>query len=367
MDTIDPMVMPGPPAGERQAPPRRRRYRWLIPLVLAALLLVAASTVTLPYYAVAPGSAREVNDLIRVPKERAFPPEGKMYLATVSLRRARPLEVLQGWLDADVDVVPEKRVLGSTPQDQFRHQNRELMQDSKDVAAVVALRHLGFAVPEGGRGGLVLTVEKGSPAEGRLTPGDVVTAVDGRPTTLSTQVVNAIRAHRPGHVVRLDVQGRSGPARSEQVTLAARPGQEAGFLGVSLQTKDHTFDYPFEVRIESGLIGGPSAGLAFTLGVLDNLTPGELTGGKQVAATGTIDTDGTVGNVGGVAQKTAAVRAAGAEYFLVPAGEYQEAVSHAGGDLKVLKVSNLGEAIGALAGLGGDVSALGPPGGATRG
>ena len=368
MTTIEPMVVPGPPPSEGQPVPPGRRWRlWPAVLISVLLLLLLASVVPLPYYAVAPGSARQVNDLVRVPKDKAFPPRGKIYLATVALKRARTTDALVGWLDAETDVVPQAEVLGSTPPDQLRRQNRALMDDSKQTATVVALRQLGFPVAEHGTGALVVAAEEGSPADGRLAPDDVIIAIDGQPTSLASHAVTAIRARRPGDSVRLDVRARHGAARREQVTLKAHPDRQGGFLGVLLRTKDQRFDFPFEVKIESGEIGGPSAGLAYTLGILDSLTTGELTGAKKVAATGTIEIDGTVGNVGGVAQKTAAVRSAGADYFLVPADEFEEAVSHAGKELKVMKVSSITEAVTVLEGLGGDVDPRGSRRPGTRG
>ncbi len=365
VNTIGSMVVPGPPGPEEAlVPARRRRPRWPIFLVLGLLFLVAASYVTLPYYSVAPGSAQQVNDLIRVPKERSFPPRGKVYLATVSLQRATPVGALVGWLDGDTDVVPEERVLGDAPRGDYSEQNRQLMSESKQVASVVALRQLGYPVAEHGTGGLIVGVQEGTPADGRIHPDEVILAVDGRPTMLASEAVGAIRAHNPGDAVRLEVRGVNGAVRTEQLTLGVNPRRPGGFLGVTILTKDQRFDYPFEITIESGDIGGPSAGLAYTLGVLDALSPGELTGGKKVATTGTMEIDGTVGNVGGVAQKTAAVREAGADYFLVPPDEYEEARSHAGNGLKVMKAGSLSEALSVLSGLGGDVSELakGPAG-----
>ncbi|MEO6121509.1 MAG: S16 family serine protease [Acidimicrobiales bacterium] len=353
------MVVAGPSTWDRRTPrPAWLNLRWA---VLAGILLaigIAAIVVELPYYAIAPGTARQVNDLIAVPKDRANPPKGRVLLATVSLRRVSALEAFQGWLDRDIKVVPEDQVLGDRRRRDFSRENLELMDDSKNVAVLVALRRLGFPVNEEGKGGLVVEVRPGSPAAGRLATGEVITSVDGVPTLLKQSVVGAIRARRPGDRIRLAVTGADGVAREEQVTLGVAPGRPAdlaeGFLGVVLRTKEQSFGMPFDVTIDSGSIGGPSAGLAFTLGLLDTLTAGELTGGAKVAVTGTIQIDGSVGDVGGVTQKTAAVRAAGAEYFLVPPGEFAEARARAGGRLKVRKVANLEEAIAALHDLGGD-------------
>lgn len=365
MNTIESMVVRGPLGWEPLPPPRPRRFlRWALPALAILIVLLACVTFTLPYYAVAPGSARQVNDLIGVPAERTFPPRGKVLLATVALSRVTPVEAVQGWLDSETDVVPEKRILGPVRRGRFNQLNLQAMDDSKQTAAVVALRRLGFSVAEEGKGALIEAVEAASPARGRLSQGEVITAVDGRPTLLAENALEAIRSKQPGALVRLEVQGLRGSARVEEIVLGSRPDSRAGFLGVVLRTKERRFDYPFDVTIDSGAIGGPSAGLAFTLGVLDTLTAGELTGGKRVAVTGTIEIDGTVGDVGGVVQKTAAVRAAGAEFFLVPPKEFEDAKAHAGRRLKIVSVANLDEALAALGRIGGDVTALGSPGAA---
>jgi PDZ domain-containing protein len=361
-DTVNPMVMRGPLGWEGlTAPPPRRR--WLVTALagsVVVLLLLGAGSLDIPYLAVAPGSARDVDELVRVPIEKAFPVRGGLLLTTVALRRVSAIEAVAGWLDGDVDVVSRRRILGTDSRRQFRRRNVQAMDDSKEAAVVVSLRRLGFTVTEQGMGALVVGVERQSPAFGHLHEGDVITAVGGQATALSQQAVDRIRAGRPGQALSLEVHGPGGARRTEQVVLAAHPHRPGGFLGVTLRTKEQSYDLPFEVDIDSAGIGGSSAGLAFALQLVDTLSEGELTGGARVAVTGTIELDGTVGKVGGVAQKVAAARNAGARYFLVPEAEFDEAVAHAAGKLEVIEVSTLEDALVALGRLGGDVRAIAP-------
>jgi PDZ domain-containing protein len=373
------MVQPGPLGWDGLPSRPRRRWLWLaIPIGLVALAIAAAVTVQLPYYAIAPGSAREVNDLIQPPPDHRFPPRGRVYLTTVSLQRVTPIEAVYGWLRGDIDVVPQDQILPpATKPSQLQQANFAAMDESKQVAAVVALRRLGYSVAEHGEGAGVQQVIPKSPAAGHVKAGDVVTAVDGTAVQLSDDVVSAVGRHQPGDVLRLEVDPGSGaPKRTEEVRLGTAPADRStcqpvevgaevkagslACLGVRLQTKGLKFDLPFVVNVDSAGIGGPSAGLAFTLGILDALRPGELTGGRGVAVTGTIALDGSVGPVGGVVQKTAAVKAAGIGLFLVPADEYVLARAHAGKKLKVVKVATLDDALAALGAQGGDLSALGP-------
>lgn len=364
MNTIKPMVVPSPLGWEPlPAQPRRRWLGIAVPIAVFVILLGASVSIVLPYYALAPGSAREVNDLVVADAQR-YPAKGEVLLTTVSLGPVRPLDALIGWLDRDVDIVPRDRILPPrTNGREYRQINVQLMDESKQTAIVVALRRLGHQISETGEGALVVRVFEGLPADEHLQPGDVITAVNGRPTPLYQDAVAAIRAGKPGDVVRFDVTPPGGaPPRVEEVVLATSPdGSSTPVVGVELRTHRLRFDMPFNVDIRSGPIGGPSAGLAFTLGVIDVLTEGELTGGAKVAATGTINIDGTVGDVGGVIQKAAAVRESGATVFLVPKGEYAQAKRRLGDSVRVIPVSNLQEALDGLGSVGGHVSALGPP------
>lgn len=363
VNTTREMVVRSPLGWEPVEPPER--HPWLaltIGLTLLLGVVVVSFNLALPYYALSPGSARDVTPLIKTGDAESFPPKGQVLLTTISLQQVHPVQALVGWLRTDVDVVKEEVILPPDTSDQeYRQINFQVMDESKQNAIVVALKTLGYMVNEKGEGAVVEQVLPQFPAEGRLQPGDVIKMIDGQPVALVQEATNMIRTRRPGDSLTLDVVQADGTQpRQVQVTLAADPQQNGKpVLGVLLRTFRRDFDLPFEVDIESDNIGGPSAGLAFTLGLIDSLSPGELTGGRKVAVTGTIEIDGRVGDVGGVAQKTSAVKAAGADVFLVPAGEFEVAKKRAGKDLLVIKVTTLPEALEALASLGGD-RALGP-------
>ena len=347
---------------EQPVQPRRRRL-WLAPViafVLAAGVTVALFTVNIPYVSLSPGSATPVGNLIKVPDERGHDASGEILFTTVSLADSKLIDAVSSWFDNDIELVDREVFYPpNTTREQFRDLNLEAMRSSEQTAVVVALRKLGHDIKETGSGVLIVTVIEDSAAKGHLEAGDTIVAIDGDAVSVSSTLREAIRAKKPGDTARFDVVAPDGAKRTEDVVL--RDNQGTAFLGVELLTKDQEFTMPFEVDIDTGRVGGPSAGLAFTLAVLEKLTPGELTAGRKVAVTGTIEIDGTVGDVGGVAQKTAAVRDHGADVFLVPPGEFEEAKDHAGGDLEVIAVANLDEALAALGRLGGNVQALAPP------
>ncbi len=333
----------------------------MVVLVIAAA--VAGTTIKLDYYALAPGSALSVAQLIKVPPDKSHSVPGQVYLTTVSLSQVRAIDWIPDQLRSDVDVVPAGQVLGTLPPSQLQVQNALEMDDSKQSAQVAALRRLSYPVPEHDAGGVVVQVQNGSPAAGNLQIGDTITAINGQPTPTADQAVAVTRAQHPGDVVHLTVDpGGGAPSRDVAITLSGHQvnGQQVAFMGVALETQA-SYDFPFPVTINSEGIGGPSAGLAYTLGIIQALTPDDLTGGKKVSATGTIDPNGQVGDVGGVAQKTVAVRNAGATLFLVPPPEYKVAMQHAGSRLTVIPVASLDQALAALSTHGGNTSDLPPP------
>jgi PDZ domain-containing protein len=372
-DTTDEIVLAGPDGGgggeadgwTREQPPRRRRFRWwMAPLILVGVAAIAALFIRLPYDTIAPGSSRQVNDVVLVKGGPSYPPKGQILETTVSVReRVSPYEVLFGWLSPDIDVISEKQVRGNTPPKVYEQQNVDAMADSKKVAEAVALQHLGYNVVQGS-GAVVRDVQPKSAADGLLKPGDVIVAVDGKPISIETQAVDAIHAHKPGDRVTMSVVRDKAPPQPIQATLGSKDGQP--LLGVILETSGLQFKLPFDINIDSGSVVGPSAGTAFGLELLDHLTPGELTGGGKVAVTGELALDGKVGEIGGVAQKAVTVRRSGAEIFIVPRANYKEAKAHAGNHLKVYAVDTFDDALRILGTLKGSnalsfVPASAPP------
>lgn len=339
----------------------RRRYVYGTMVGLLLVAVIAANFVRLPYYVISPGSVRPTQDAVRVEGRPSYDDAGEIGYTTISSGEATAWSALVGWLDPARDVFPTQDYLGDQSHEDSRKMNLALMDSSKQTAEVVALRQLGYEIEAKGSGAVIHTVVEGSPADSVLEAGDTVVAVDDQPVGIAEELVAALGTHRPGDEVTLTIDEGEGRTREERVTLSTHPDDAAApFLGVAAGTRDIQFDLPFEVSIDSGDVGGPSAGLAFTLATIDVLTPGSLTGGSNVAVTGTIRLDGSVGPIGGIRQKVETVKRHGSRVFLVPAEEYDEAMLEADG-LQIVPVHDIDEALQALGSIGGDVEvALGP-------
>ncbi len=235
--------------------------------------------------------------------------------------------------------------------DEYREANRQSMDDSKDTAIAVALRYLGYEITDAGEGVLVTSVLEGTPADGVLEPDDVIVAVDGVPVFISSDGVNAITANEIGDTIGLTVE-RGDETLDLQVTLIEHtqsPGRP--MVGFTPETYNRTLVLPFEIDIDTQNVGGPSAGMMYTLTIIDLLTEEDLTRGNVIAGTGTILSDGTVGGIGGVRQKVVAAQAAGARYILVPESNYADALTVKDDEVEIFAVTSIEEAIGILGNL----------------
>ncbi len=344
-----------------------RRYRAIIITVAILLVLViVASEVRLPYYAMSPGQAVPVESMIKAPKSVAVHrSHGSVLMTDVYVTPVRLIDLPSYWLSSDTALLPSQDLLGGLSASEYEALSLSEMRHSQLQAEVAALRYLGYSVP-GYSGAVIAKVLPDTPAAAaKLAPGQVITSINARPTPDDVALASVLGALRPGDVATLGIvdpsrSGSSGLGTSHAVTvrLGSRKlssGRGNGpYLGVELSlSRQERFKLPLAVTIGAGNIGGPSAGLAFTLGIIDELTSGWLTAGRTVAATGTIRVNGTIGEVGGVAQKTVAVERGGASVFIVPAGELTQARSHSNGHLEVLGVTTLVQAVRDLMKLGG--------------
>jgi len=341
-----------------------RRLGWGL-FVIVGLGIIGGFFIPTPYVALVPGSARTTEDLVDVSGLDVFPSDGEVLFTTVRLK-SRPNIWEYLWLtsDDDANVVPEELIFGNRTPAENREANLQAMTDSKEVAVSVALAELGYEAVAP-TGVFVADVVVDSAADGVLDRGDVLLAVDGVKILTDVDLVDELRNRSAGDTVVFTLQRHTSADTEElELVLGGRADEpEVGFLGVQPQTRiEMNTDLPFEVDIDSGAVGGPSAGLAFTLAILDQLTEGELTGGTEIAVTGTMSIDGTVGSVGGVPQKAAAVRELGIEIFIVPRalGEVilAEVEQRAGDELRIIPVDDLEEALAVLDGLGGDTQAI---------
>jgi Lon-like protease len=324
----------------------KRRLSILVPV---GVLVLALSWVRLPYLEEGPGPAREVTPLIEVSGPERFPSEGRFILTSVSLGRLTAVGLIQAWLDSRRAVVPESAFVfpGETEEEADERALSE-MDRSKIDASVVVLERLTGYPEQHGRGVLVEAVAPRCPAGGKLFPGDLITSINGRPVPDVARLRRILDGVSAGEELRLAVEA-GGEVATVTVTIRPCEGSEGPAIGIVPVN-----NFPFDLTISSGSIGGPSAGLMWALGLYDLLTPGDLTAGRTIAGTGDIELDGSVLPIGGVEQKVVAAEAAEAGVFLVPAHNAAEARNVAGDGLALVPVRDFQDALDYLLSTGGE-------------
>lgn len=348
---------------------RRRGTRpGLLPAVLLTVTFVAVAVaaaltfVGLPYVVMMPGPATNIlgkvdgKPLLAIEGATTYPTSGTLDFTTVSVNggpgaRVTVYDLVRAWLTGAEEVLPEDQVFPpDSSKEEVREEGAAEMAGSQSVATATALRALGRDVPQTV---VIAGVPDGSPSEGVFEPDDVLVSVDGDPATSSDAVRAAVQRHEPGDTFPVVVR-RDGKER----TVTARTAEAGGntVMGVGLRLD---YDLPVDVTLRTGNVGGPSAGLMFSLAIYDALTPGELTGGKNIAGTGTMDDAGDVGPIGGIRQKLVGARRGGADYFLAPAANCAEVVGHVPDGLRVVKVATFDDGVDAVREIGsGDPSSL---------
>jgi PDZ domain-containing protein len=321
-------------------------------LVVGAVLLlvfgVTGAAVPVPYVAQVPGPTYNTlgtidgTPIITVHGRAKNHVSGNLNLTTVGVSRGRLslVQAVRGWFAKDVAVVPEEAVYPpDQTQQKTQQENRQQFLTSEQSAEAAALGHLGY--PEKV---VVQGFSSGSPSKGVLEEGDAIESVDGTATP-DTDVLNTVLTAIPGGSSVTVAYTRLGKPGTATVTTKKATDRAGSLLGVLVIEEPSA---PFDVDIEVADVGGPSAGLMLTLGILDLVGDQDLTGGKVLAGTGTIDANGKVGPIGGIQLKMVAAENIGAKLFLVPADNCTEAMAAPQPGLSMAKVSDLDDALTAL-------------------
>jgi Lon-like protease len=325
---------------------RRRGATLLVGAFVVAILIVASfAGVKVPYVALTPGPTWDTlgtdhnKDVIQVSGGDASKSKGQLRMVTVGVEDQLTLwDALRGWLSGDDAVVPREVIYPpNQTQQQVDQENAQEFKVSQNAAIVSALRQLGYPVHV-----MVKEVTAGLPAVGHLEIGDQITTVDGQAVTSAQKLTSLIRARPTGSTLAIGYL-RKGATGTTTITTVDKDGGPR--IGVQI---DEDQPSPYHVTISLDNVGGPSAGLMFSLGIIDKIKSEDLTGGLAVAGTGTIDEEGAVGPIGGIPQKIRGARRDGATVFFAPAGNCAEAVANAVPGLKLVKVGTLDDALHAL-------------------
>jgi Lon-like protease len=342
---------------------RRRGLTVVLGAVLAVLLIWQIGAATVPYVMLSPGLTLNVlgtaedpktqkeEEVIQITGTPTSTSEGQLRMLTVSVHQSMDLlTALRGWLSGEDAVVPRELVYPpDRSEEEIKAQNADDFASSQSSAETVALRERGYPVKV-----TVSEVAEGAPAEGKLSVGDVIDTVDGQQITSSQKLIEVLRAKPAGTTFSVGYT-RAGTAGTVDITTAATSARDSTpRIGVSAKNEQ---PHPFEIKFVVEGIGGPSAGMMFTLGIIDKLDPADLTGGDIIAGTGTMDDEGNVGPIGGIPQKLYAAREAGSKVFLTPADNCEEAKANAIDDLRLVKVANIDDALNVLRAIreGGDL------------
>ncbi len=316
----------------------------LVPILVFGVLL---TVVTVPFVSLGPGPTFDTlgevdgRQVVDIQGTQTHPTSGHLNMTTVSQRDDLSLgEALTLWLSGQEQLVPRDLIYppGRSREEVDKANNADF-KNSEDSAAFAALGYLKYPAAV-----TIATVTDQGPSAGKLKVGDAIDMVDGTPVANVDQFTGLLKKTKPGQVVTVDFRRKNEPAGTAHITLGTNKDRDYGYLGVAVLDAPWA---PFAVNFNLANVGGPSAGLMFSLAVVDKLTTGDLAGSTFVAGTGTITVDGKVGPIGGITHKMDAARAAGATVFLVPAKNCYEANSDNTG-LRLVKVETLSQAVDAL-------------------
>jgi PDZ domain-containing protein len=324
----------------------RRLSTLITGVVLLAGLGALAYAAPVKYVELVPGptfntlGSEKGKPVISITGAATSNPSGQLRMLTVGeIDNLTAWEVVRGWFDHNSAVLPREVIIpAGESQQQINQESTDQFKQSQSSAVTAALRHEGYPVFV-----KVTNVLAGKPAQNHLAAGDTVTSVDGKQIMSADDLAALIQSKPVGTTLQIGYIRAGKAAVTPITTVAGSDGKPQ--IGIEVEQDQPS---PIKVNIQLADVGGPSAGLMFTLGIIDKLGPTDLTGGRIIAGTGTMDDDGDVGPIGGIAQKMIAAHDAGARYFLAPADNCAEALRSPVAGLTLVKVTSLDGALGAL-------------------
>lgn len=338
----------------------KRSNKSIVKWIVLFSLLIAINFIQLPYYFTVPGDAKVLGEVIEVEDRNDY--EGSLMLTTIRMGKANTVNYVWSLISDKRELLPEEKIRpeGETDE-QYNHRQMMMMTGSQDLAILVAYDYAGKEAYFENYGVLVTTIIPDMDAEDKLEIGDRIIQIDGKEVLEINTLFSMLGEYDVGEDVDITFE-RDGEVETSTITVelfpeAIDPEGERGGIGIANPVTDRELIFNPDVEINTEQIGGPSAGLMFSLEIYNQLTEEDITRGYDIAGTGTIDEDGNVGRIGGVKQKVYAADEVGADIFFAPNEEgaegsnYQDALTTAesiGTDMKIVPVNTFSDALAYL-------------------
>ena len=328
-----------------------KNKKLLIVILFIFILISSLSFIQTEYYFMSPGPPYQWD--IDYGEIDNYEFDGSLYQLTVRRDEANVLIYIWSLVNDSYDLYPREVILpdGVTPKElsEISIQN---MRTSENVAIAVALKNVGYEISSKGDGVAVVGILDDSPVKDKLKKGDLLNSINNKDISSATEFISTLRTYSIGETVSIgllrEIDGNKKTLTIETTLIEHVEYEGEPMVGFLATTVNERFDFPFEIDIKTGNVGGPSAGLMMALNVYNNLIPEDLTNSMIVAGTGTIEIDGSVGPVGGIKQKVIAAKKAGAELILVPVANFDEAKIFETEETAIVAVDSFSEALSVI-------------------